>query len=92
MGFQSHRVDAFLGAFPVRQLAEAFKHLAGLVAISLVGSFLQGLAQGLGAGGNDGAPVQRPQSDDPAGFALVFGRSNPNGSWFVAVAAGTTNG
>lgn len=77
------------GAAMAERAADAFRQLTGLLAISFVGSFLQGLAQGLDGQCDGSGPAARPSAaaDASVDFAVVFGAGNLSGHWFVAAAA-----
>ena len=77
------------GAAMAQRAADAFRQMAGLMAISFVGSFLQGLAQGLEGQGDRPAPgtSSSVSANASADFAVVFTGGNLNGNWFVAAAA-----
>jgi len=77
------------GAAMAQRAADAFRQMAGLMAISFVGSFLQGLAQGLEGQGDRPAPgtPSSVSANASADFAVVFTAGNLNGNWFVAAAA-----
>ena len=76
------------GAAMAQRAADAFRQMAGLLAISFVGSFLQGLAQGLDSGGDRPAPGtgSTVAADASADFAVVFSAGNLSGNWFIAAA------
>ena len=71
---------------------EAFAKMAGLLAVTFVGSFLGALAGRLDrdAGEGDRCRPRRGGGDDDGGssWVMVMGRTNQNLSWFVA-AGGT---
>jgi hypothetical protein len=77
------------GAAMAQRVADAFRQMAGLMAISFVGSFLQGLAQGLDGQGDRPAPdtSSSVSANASADFAVIFTAGNLNGNWFVAAAA-----
>lgn len=77
------------GAAMAERAADAFRQLSGLLAISFVGSFLQGLAQGLDGQCDGSGPAARPTvaADAEVDFAVVFGAGSLSGQWFVAAAA-----
>jgi hypothetical protein len=79
------------GAAMAQRAADAFRQMAGLLAISFVGSFLQGLAQGLDSDSDSGRPAPGTglavNADASADFAVVFTAGNLNGNWFIAAAA-----
>jgi hypothetical protein len=79
------------GAAMAQRAADAFRQMAGLLAISFVGSFLQGLAQGLDSDSDSGRPAPGTglavNADASADFAVVFTAGNLTGNWFIAAAA-----
>ena len=77
------------GAAMAQRAADAFRQMAGLLAISFVGSFLQGLAQGLDSGSDRPAPGTGSTvgAGASADFAVVFTAGNLSGNWFIAAAA-----
>ena len=77
------------GAAMAQRAADAFRQMAGLLAISFVGSFLQGLAQGLDSGSDRPAPGTGSTvgAGASADFAVVFTAGNLSGTWFIAAAA-----
>ena len=77
------------GAAMAQRAADAFRQMAGLLAISFVGSFLQGLAQGLDGGDDRPGPGATTgiTASASADFAVVFTAGNLSGHWFIAAAA-----
>lgn len=77
------------GAAMAQRAADAFRQMAGLLAISFVGSFLQGLAQGLDSGSDRPAPGtgSTVAAGASADFGVVFTAGNLSGNWFIAAAA-----
>ena len=72
-----------------QRAADAFRQMAGLLAVCFVGSFLQGPAQGLDAGSDRPAPGtgSTAAADASADFAVIFTAGNLSGNWFIAAAA-----
>jgi hypothetical protein len=84
-----NETDLTKGGALQAQAQEALKQLAGLIAVSFVGSFLAGLAAGL-----DGASGDSPRStatsagaDFNVGFALFVSRNGANANGFASTSA-----
>jgi len=88
-----NETDLMKGGALQAQGANAFRNMAGLMAIAFVGGFIGGFLGGLvGAardGGNNGKPqpLRNNPTDDASAFLLVMTRGQQNLSWMAVVGA-----
>jgi hypothetical protein len=93
-----NQTDLQKGGALEKRFAQAFQQMAGLLALTFIGSFLSGLAASKGDCGERAGGSQAPRGPRLGGmadtgadnsFVMVMGRSNPGMSWFVAAAGWT---
>jgi Domain of Unknown Function (DUF1521) len=87
-----NETDLMKGGKLQAQGADAFRHMAGLMAIAFVGGFIGGFLGGLvGATSDSGAskpqPLRNNPMDDANAFLMVMTRGNQNLSWMAVFGA-----